>query len=829
MREVQTLTTSTYSGANEIQSVTTSATAIQEVQSISVTTTKVAEVQTVVVTGATGGSFFLMLDTTSSGGSLQYSGDIFISYPVSGTTTGLDVQSIIQSMSNVLSPVTVTLDTSNPTVGKYSYVITFPVTMGDVPQMTVIFSSLTPVYDVNVVVGTKVNGNVVGGLFRLSFEGQTTSSLSFDASENDVRVALETLPSIGTVQVSRNVPTPQLEYIWLVTFTSGVNSGSQPKIVPDFTGLTVSSAAAGTIARIDVVITIPGNQIGGSFVLSFTSKAAPPVTANSGLIKHDATAEEFQKALGQAFVGGAVSVSRAGPDGQMGYIWSISFLETISRITEGPQNPFIYTPSALLTGTGAVVTVVNVRTGTVKEKQTITVTNTNSALNYYMYLNYNGQTTAGIALKPYATSCITPITEVQTITSSTVDTSAYGGDNDVSINLQMRIKYGNEVTALISTTNCATAAAAISTALEMFSVFSTVSVTGVATGSTASQSACIWTLSFVGSIGNLDLLQVESYNSVTGSIGSLGVSSVAGDDTLQTAIMTVGQKDTIKAALEMLTNVGTVTVSAASATPVSGTCTFLVTFDTSVGSLTLMNVFVYDFAASPAVTVVPASTSSLSGIMVGITRLAANQGTGAKIGGNFALSFRGVRSVYLSYDVTASALQIALQALNTIGMVDVIRSVSDENNGYTWTVTFLTELGSLDMLQFDGVDMTGTVVTGLVAKATTGVSPLFNSLSVINGLPLGSAPVTDMSNLALLVSNLDQGIAYYFRVAAINAVGRGPYGLAATPYAVPLLRQPGMPIVPTLTVVDGTSLTVAFQPPVLDGGANVNNYKVNDC
>jgi hypothetical protein len=83
-----------------------------------------------------------------------------------------------------------------------------------------------------------------------------------------------------------------------------------------------------------------------------------------------------------------------------------------------------------------------------------------------------------------------------------------------------------------------------------------------------------------------------------------------------------------------------------------------------------------------------------------------------------------------------------------------------------------------------------------------------------------------MSNLGLLVSNLDQGIAYYFRVAAINAVGRGPYALAATPFAVPLLRQPGMPIVPTLNVVDGTSLIVGFQPPALDGGSNINNYKV---
>jgi hypothetical protein len=223
---------------------------------------------------------------------IQYSGDISIAYPASGTASGLDVTSIIDSMSNVVVGVTVTL--TNPTAGEYIYTITFPVTMGNVPQMTAIFSALTPVYDVNVVVGTTVDGNVVGGLYRLTFEGQTTSSLSFDASENDVRVALETLSSIGTIVVSRTGPTAQLEYAWSVTFTSNVNSGFQPKFIPDFTGLIVSSQAAGTTAQIAVTTTTPGNEIGGSFTLTFTNKATSPVTATSAVIQYDASAADFQ-------------------------------------------------------------------------------------------------------------------------------------------------------------------------------------------------------------------------------------------------------------------------------------------------------------------------------------------------------------------------------------------------------------------------------------------------------------------------------------------------------------------------------------------------------
>lgn len=73
--------------------------------------------------------------------------------------------------------------------------------------------------------------------------------------------------------------------------------------------------------------------------------------------------------------------------------------------------------------------------------------------------------------------------------------------------------------------------------------------------------------------------------------------------------------------------------------------------------------------------------------------------------------------------------------------------------------------------------MTGTVVSGVVSKTVSGVSPMFNSLDIANGLPLGEYVVTDMSSLQVLVGELEQGVAYYFRVAAINSVGKGMHVL----------------------------------------------------
>ena len=198
------------------------------------------------------------------------------------------------------------------------------------------------------------------------------------------------------------------------------------------------------------------------------------------------------------------------------------------------------------------------------------------------------------------------------------------------------------------------------------------------------------------------------------------------------------------------------------------------------------------------------------------------------IGGYFALTFRGMRTSYLACDSTARAVADALRGLDSIGDVAVVRTVApDTNNGYTWTVTFLTELGALDLMMFDGADLTGTAATGVVAEYQRGVAPPFNSLDPSRTLPLGMQAITDMTNPYLEIGNLDQGIAYYFRVAAVNAAGfQGPFAFAPNLYAVPQLQLPSPPSLPGLTVVGGSTMQVSFGASVAAGGADVNLYKV---
>lgn len=57
--EIQTITTSTYIQANEIQSISTYTEDINEIQIVQTFATPIAETQRITVTSATDGSFFL--------------------------------------------------------------------------------------------------------------------------------------------------------------------------------------------------------------------------------------------------------------------------------------------------------------------------------------------------------------------------------------------------------------------------------------------------------------------------------------------------------------------------------------------------------------------------------------------------------------------------------------------------------------------------------------------------------------------------------------------------------------------------------------------------
>eukprot|EP01036_Dinobryon_divergens_P022354 gene22354-30602_t len=820
VQEIQTITTSVYTGPNEVQSVTTSATSKSEA------------VQAVLVTDSQGGSFRLVLDTTNLGGSLQSSGSINYNADPSVIAT------LVSNMANIQPFGVVTVSrTYTPAgqTGTYQLLVTFPLSMGDVPIMTAV-NTLTA--GASVVVENYLRGNVISGTFKLSFSSKngisTTGKILSAASADDVRVALESLEGVGPVQVTRGSADEELGYCWTVQFVSPLNSGNVPALIPDKSGLQASSPSGDVYMN---VTSFDGNQLGGTFQLQFTHKGQTGTTSS---IPFNAEPSVFESALENIPLNiippGTIQVSRVGPDPQLGYTWTISFLSDYARTFEGALNSFVFIGAgSSLTGTGSKGVVTKVRTGTIKEIQQIALTSTadlNSST--VMQLEYGGQVTQPISVLFKNGMCNSSQTEVQTITTTTVDTTTSGGDNQVSPSLYFRLIYGMEMTSWIAANpnglgNCALVASNITTRLETDIPEFNGGVVVTGQSNSLPSQTCTWTVVFVGTIGDINQLQVQTadfYNDVIQSdtIGPIGLSSTSADDTMKTETMVHGQKDAIKAALELLSTVGKVTVTPVTGKPYDtyGDCKWKVTFDTAAGNLNLMKI-----RLSPRV--VNASVGFSTVMKFGTTTATVSEiraGTSLPVGGFFALSFDNMRSVYVPYNVDARGLEVALEAIGNIGDVLVTRSGADANNGFTWYVTFLTLLGPQDLIVFDDLDMTGTVVNGAVAKLRVGVSPPFNSLDPSNGLPLGSALITDLTSLSLTINELDEGIAYYVRAAAVNSIGQGPFAFSSVPYAIPQPQRPSLPTSTQLTVVDGTTLQVSFEPPLLNGGNDVSYYKI---
>jgi len=265
-REIQRVSTSVNLGANEVQIIETDTAVINEVQLVTTSTNPVHEVQEIVLSPPPGHlapssmmTYSLLLDTSLAGGSFQYSGRI------SATATASDgrnsVQEIIESMANVENGVVVTKSSDDNPDGGHTYSVTFPLSMKNVPLMEVYVSDL-PVKIISV-----EDGNALGGTFRLSYEGETTESISFDASSSEVKNKLEKLSSIGTVNVYRGPPDEQNGYSWEVQFISHLNHGNIESLEAFGDGLYTTNPIG--LSNVKVETITDGSYIGGTFRLQF--------------------------------------------------------------------------------------------------------------------------------------------------------------------------------------------------------------------------------------------------------------------------------------------------------------------------------------------------------------------------------------------------------------------------------------------------------------------------------------------------------------------------------------------------------------------------------
>jgi hypothetical protein len=587
--------------------------------------------------------------------------------------------------------------------------------------------------------------------------------------------------------------------------------------------ITVTAPTAAAITT----VAVSGSTLSGSFNVAWNTFGPVTLPYDASEAAVETTLEGLSPTVGQ------LKVTRTGPDAFMAYSWRIAFLDNL-----GQQLPFVATWPLLAPATAAAgVTVARTALGTYQHAQTVTTTKAGASAavstNTYFRLRYGAKQTGPIEAFDAATGCSPTQREVQTIALTTVDTTNSGGDSVVDSTLQFTLQFTERAapntaytTASIAVVSqdCTAIAALIKSALEALPPVQGTAVTVSVLSATAATKECYWRVTFTGLPGNQQQLTVLA----AGGSGPAAV-SVLGDDTLTVSTFANGAVSAIKYELELLQSVGTVTVTAAAVGVATlQQCQWTVNFDTNTDAVPALLVAGYrtDTSVTGAWGASAAHAITSDTIAVAAVAAPALGLPSVGLGGTFALSYAGQRTVYLPFDATDTAVQTALEALPSVGLVDVQRY---DGNGpvqgaYAWSVTFLTALGNLPALGVDALALTGTSPQLSVSELIPGVAPPFNSGA--GSGPLNSDDIVDMSDLSLLVTGLTQAVPYYFRAAAFNTQGYGAAAVAAVPYAVPLLQSASPPLNTTLQVVDRTTIRVSFEPPASTGGGTIDSYRV---
>lgn len=228
------------------------------------------------------------------------------------TTTALafnsstaDVQAALRLLSGLAS-ITVS---GSPLTSTTGMTFTFPSASGDVAAITIDATALT--FSASAAVSETTAGSVpvvvaevqtlsgsvpaTAGTYTLSFGGNNTAALNFDATTGDVQAALRSLPGLENLVVSGDPLTSTSGMI----FTFPAASGNVSPITIDASVLTPSLGFAvnettpgSTSGGVDEVQTMRGSDvaIGGTYTLSFGSQT-------TSALNFDASTADVQAAI----------------------------------------------------------------------------------------------------------------------------------------------------------------------------------------------------------------------------------------------------------------------------------------------------------------------------------------------------------------------------------------------------------------------------------------------------------------------------------------------------------------------------------------------------
>lgn len=225
-----------------------------------------------------------------------------------------------------------------------------------------------------------LQGQPSGGTFTLTFEGQTTAAIAYDADAATLEAALEALSNIAVGEVDVTLLAAGQ---WQVTFAKNRDVAQMIGNGASLTGAAVYAVTIQTFVtpvNEQQTVALAGSPRGGTFTLTFN-------TETTGAIDQDATAAEVQTALeGLATPApGDVIVS-----GVAGGPWVVEF----SGVYAGTNVSQMTGDGSSLAGADIVMTVVTEAAPTVNEVQTISLAGSPTGGTFT--LTYSAETTGNI-------------------------------------------------------------------------------------------------------------------------------------------------------------------------------------------------------------------------------------------------------------------------------------------------------------------------------------------------------------------------------------------------------------------------------------------------
>ncbi len=541
--------------------------------------------------------------------------------------------------------------------------------------------------------------SINGGTFTLSFDGNTTNSISnpltFAATAAQVQAALQALPNM-----TNNVLVSGSAGSYVVTFVNQLANAAMPLIVAN--SLLTSTAGASTYIAVDQTLAGAGNTTeqlsfyaasapsSGSFTLSVNG--VPTTTLNSS-----STPANIQAAIG-ALVGTS-NVLVLGP----------------STVGSSSNASYTIVFEGALAGTSAPLAVETIGSNTLVPTTTITASNVSGVGSLFDSI----QTIA-------FPGAIGPVVFGGTFTLSFAGQTT----NPIPYNATA----AQVQAALVGLSNIGFGTNANNVEVSGSNGYFTVTFIGAladaplptitAVGTSLNPSGTITTASLVTGYGNT--VQQVAFTGTGATGGSFSLTfggQTASQSTAATAL-------TIQSALQSLTNIGTNNVIVLGPAITSTNPTYTIIFEGILanGNLPALTVSSDSLTSGTAYS----STVSSPGIGFGNGVQTLNLVGNITTSGSYQLSFGGQTATISQANASATAVQAALQGLSTIGAGNVlVLGATPGSSGGSFTI-----------------DFTGALAGTSVPLMTAGSASLAAGTSLaINTVAAGAAASTLSLNL----------------------------------------------------------------------------------